>query len=503
MTRFSPRSRLQTYSLILGVVMGIFTAGVGVPLIFADGAQVISAGGTGNEPFLDNGVGATADGTGGDAATGGADASGAAGTAGVDGSLPGLGGSGAGGAGAGGTGPGGAGSGPGGRASGPAIKLGVLLLDLGNVTALGFPATGDVEESKKVWQHWVDTLNASGGINGRPFELHFVTYDPLSEESMRQACLFLTEQRKVAVAVASGGFIGPPMLCFTEEHNTPLIAAGSSGVPQEYYPRSKGLLFTTFMGSDRTVANLAHEVDRLGSLKGKRVGLLFDLRSGPASIVRRLEGELKNRGYNVSHVSVFNADFGTAAGQVPVEVQQHRTKSDVIVNMSHALVFTQFVQDATSQGYTPPYFNSDWNGANSDFYYSNMPASYNGNLAFTITRLAEHRGNFPEPAIDKQCREEASKALGRQVPREEEVNFSRECAFWILVSRGALASGADLSPAGFSRGMRSLGRIGVSGFGGMAFGPNRFDGADQIRTTRWQADCKCVVPLTAFRPAQY
>lgn len=498
MTRFSPRSRLQTYSLILGVVMGIFTAGVAVPLIFADGARVVAAGN--NESFLGDDLGTTADGVAGDATIEGGAGPGTAGAAGSG--LPGVDGTGPGGTGPGGTGPGGAG-GPGGKAGGPAIKFGVMLLDLGNVTALGFPATGDIEETKKVWQHWVDTLNAAGGVNGRPIELHFTTYDPLSEQSMRQACLYMTEQRKVFVAVATGGFIGPPMLCFTEEHNTPLIAAGSSGVPQEYYTRSKGLLFTTFMGSDRTVANLANEVDRLGSLKGKRVGLLFDERSGPASIVRRLESELKNRGYAISHVSVFNADFGTAAGQVPVEVQQHRTKSDVIVNMSHALVFTQFVQDATSQGYTPPYYNSDWNGANSDFYYSNMPASYNGNVSFTITRTAEHRGNFPEPAIDKQCREEASKALGRQVAREEEVNFSRDCAFWIIATKAFFVPGATTDAAGFARGMRSLGRIAVSGFGGMAFGPNRPDGADQIRTTRWQADCKCVVPVTGFRPVQY
>jgi ABC-type branched-subunit amino acid transport system substrate-binding protein len=503
---------MQTYSLIIGVVVGIFTAGVAVPLVFADGARTVSAvGGNGPTSFDDStGVGGEAV-PGGDAvaidpATG-APVAGGAGTAGAAGAATGLPGSG----GAGGTaGPGGSsgtaggGGGTGQKASGPPLKLGVMLLDLGNVTALGFPAGAAVEDGQKVWRHWADTLNAAGGINGRPLELHFTTYDPLSESSMRQACLFLTEQRKVFAAVASAGFIGPPMLCFTEEHGTPLLAAGSSGVPQEYYARSKGLLFTSFMGSDRTVANLAHEVDKLGTLKGKKVGILFDLRSGPESIARKLEKELKDRAYNVSHVSIFSADFGTAAGQVPVEVQQHRTKSDVIVNMSHALVFTQFVQDATSQGYVPPYFNSDWNGANGDFFYSNMPSSYNGNINFTITRFGEDRANLPEPAVDKQCREEAGKALGRDIPRNDPNGaFYRECAFFTMAVRALVAAGATPTPASLSSGLRNAGRLTVSSFGGIAFGPSRFDGADQIRTARWQSSCKCIVPVSNFRPTQF
>ena len=510
MTLFNARSRLQTYSMIIGVVMGIFTAGVAVPLIFAEPARTVSAGpsllGAGDGGFTGDTVPGAADGdattTGDAAAVGAGGTTGATGTAGTAG----AGGTGTGATGLPGSSSGGgaAGGGPAAKPSGPAIKVGIMILDLANVTALGFPATGDVESTRKVWQHWVDQLNAAGGINGRPVEAVFTTYDPLSQSSMREACLYLTENKKVFLAIASGGFIGPPMLCFTEEHGTPLLVAGSSGVPQDFYTRSRGLLFTTFMGSDRTVLNFAQELDQAGVLKGKKVGLLFDLRSGPESIIRKLEAELKARGFSVLHTSVFSADFGTAAGQVPLEVQQHSTKGvDVIVNMSHALVFSQFVQDATSKGYVPPYFNSDWNGANSDFYYSNLPDSYNGNVSFTITRSGEHRGNYAEPEIDTQCRTEASKALGREVRRDAEVNFTRECAFLTLMARGLAAAGATATAASFSSGLRSAGRINLASFGGVAFGANRYDGGDHYRTLRWQANCKCIVPVSGFRPTRY
>jgi ABC-type branched-subunit amino acid transport system substrate-binding protein len=394
------------------------------------------------------------------------------------------------------------------KASGPPIKVGILILDLGNVTALGFPAGASVQDMETVWQYWIDQYNAAGGVNGRPIEAYYVTYDPLQEASMRQACLELTENKKVFLAVASGGFVGPPMLCFTEEHGTPLLVAGSSGVPQEFYPRSKGLLLSSFQGSDRTVMNLAQELDNIGALKNKRVGIMFDLRSGPASIADKLESELKHRGHTVAHKSVYSADYQTAASQVPVEVQQMQANNvDVIVNMAHTLVLTQFTQDATSQGYTPPYYNSDWNGANSDFYYSNMPASYDGNINFTITRSGEFRVNAPEPPLDKQCREDASKALGRTVPRDDTTNgaYARDCAFFEMMTRGLAAAVANkaVTPIGFSEAVRRAGTQDVAGFGAMAFGADRYDGADFVRTSQWHANCKCVVPVTGFRQLKY
>ncbi len=503
---FQRRSRVQTYSMVIGVVIGMFTAGVAVPLIVARPPTTVAANGaTSFEPGTDFGSGdaARAD----SAALGGDAPSADSGVAGGGGALGGSTSATAGGSGAaargnattGGT------AGSTGKASGPPIKVGILILDLGNVTALGFPAGASVKDMQSVWQYWIDQYNAKGGANGRPLQPFYVTYDPLQEASMREACLELTENKKVFLAVASGGFVGPPMLCFTEEHGTPLLVAGSSGVPQEFFPRSKGLLLTTFQGSDRAVQNLAQELDNINALRNKKVGIMFDLRSGPQSIARRLEQELKGRGHDVRHVSVYSADYQTAASQVPVEVQQMRTnKVDVIVNMAHTLILTQFSQDATSQGYVPPYYNSDWNGANSDFYYSNMPSSYDGNINFTITRTGEYRVNAPEPAIDKRCREEASTALGRTIARDDSTGgFVRDCAFFELATRGLVAAGKNLTPASFSGGLRSLGPVDVAAFGGIAYGPNRFDGADRVRTTQWKSDCKCLVPVTGFRALKY
>src|SRR2546421_638249 len=83
---------------------------------------------------------------------------------------------------------------------------------------------------------------------------------PLDETNLRDACLALTQDAHAFVAVDSAGYVGPSILCFTEENKTPFLLMGSSGVPQEYYPRSHGLLFSIFQGSTRGMQNLAWEV---------------------------------------------------------------------------------------------------------------------------------------------------------------------------------------------------------------------------------------------------
>lgn len=493
------RSRFQTYSLLIGVVIGMLTAGLGIPLVFADRASTIATG-----PSDSGGGGGLTEGAGvpTDAAAATADTQAGPGGAAGTGAARGA-------AGAGSRGGGVTAGAPGQKstATGPPIRVGALLLDLANVARLGFDnPTASVQDQQKVFQYLFNEVNAAGGIHGRPLEGRYRSYDPLSEESMRQACLDLTQTQDVFAAVDSAGFVGNPILCFTQENNTPFVMAGSSGVPQEYYGLSKGLLFSAFQGSERGMRNLAFEADRTGALKGKKIGIISDLRSGPESVSITLEKALEAMGHQVVHRSVFSADYATGSGQIPVEVQQMSAKGvQVVMNITNALFIAQFTQEAESQRFFPKYFSGDWNGANSDFYYSNVASSFDGSLNFTVGRSNEWRNaQFKETPADARCAAQASKALGRTVPRNSSDygSFTRTCAIVEYLVVGLRRAGADLSPSSFSNGLRSAGILDVSYFGGAAF-TNRFDAADAVRTMRWRADCKCVTPIDDFRPSKY
>lgn len=500
------QTRAQTYFLIIGVVLGVFMAGIAVPLIAGEpaGTSVGLAGGAPTAPStVDAGGFATEPGEAGESPLG------LPGEPGEGGAVPGeAGGPTAPGAGPAGPGVTGSGVGPapsGQAAAGPPVKVGIAILDLGQVGRLGFDSAAvDAAAERKVFEKLVADENAAGGINGRPIEAHYDTYDPLSESSMRETCLRFTQDAKVFMAMAPGGFVGAPVLCFTEEHRTPFVFAGSSGVPQEYYTRSRGLLFTGFMGEQRVMWNFADQVNGVMPLRGKKIGIIFDLRSGPESVAATLKTAIEQLGGEVVHTSVFSADLGTASGQVPIEVQRHQTAgSQLIFNAANALVIAQFTQQAQNQQYFPTYFTSDWNGGNSDFYYTGVADSFDGMLNFTAQRVNEYTANLPESEPDRRCREVAQQALGRELTRDEAVAFNRACAMWQMSVGGMRAAGSNLTPQTFSAGMQTLGRMDLPAFGGGALTQGRFDAADHVRTMRWQADCRCIVPVSGFRQTRY
>lgn len=390
-------------------------------------------------------------------------------------------------------------------ATGDPVRVGFLLIDLGNAGGLGFPGIGSVEDQAAIYQAYVDNANANGGAGGRPIEAVFASFDPLSDASMRAACLRLTEDEKVFAALTAGGFVGDAILCFTQEHGTPLLA-GVSGAPVDFYTKSNGLLFTMFSNSNRMVKNLAQEAHDLGALDGKTIGILYDLRYGPASVAEQLKREVEGLGHKVGHVTIFSADFGSASTQVPVEINRHRSANvDVMLNMSNAVAFAQFVQQADAQRYVIPYFNSDWNGANSDFYYSNMPASYNGNLNFTVARTNEGMAGLPEPALDAECRRLAEKAIGRSIPQDdpEDTTFARSCTFFTVLRMGLAGVGPNLTTARFSQSLQAVGDFPAPNMSTGRLGAGRFDWGASLRTMQWKSDCRCLLPVTDFRRAKH
>ena len=56
---------------------------------------------------------------------------------------------------------------------------------------------------------------------------------------------------------------------------------------------------------------------------------------------------------------------------------------------------------------------------------------------------------------------------------------------------GARGAGANLTRDTFAQGIQAAGSVDVWRIGGGAFGPGKFDLADQVTTVRWEFDCGC------------
>jgi len=482
-----------------GVVAGLLVAGLLVPLLRGGGTTVVTGGaaagaiGAGLDPSSAPGQGAP----------GSADAGGTAGAGGNTSTA----GSGSQSRAAGGTERTSAAESRSQKAGGAletgiradGIHVGVLIIDLGGVSKVGFSGgvNGLDPASQERWYNvFFKEINDTGGIGGRKAIPDYAVYDPTNTETQRAACLKLTDEAKVFVALENtGGYRGPDLRCFTEEHHTPYVSEFDRYNVDEVR-RSGPYLIGYGMSAARGVANAAYEAERLGKLKGKKIGIIESERPGDKETDDAgLVASLQKLGHPVASRYVFSEDLNTAATQAPLAVHQLQAAGvDVLFANTNVLTSTQFVNAAAGQVYRPQYITSDWYGLGTDFGAQEMPASFDGALAFVAERDGEY--NTPgraEPAVDKNCRETVQKANGDNFDLKSNQNavIVQTCGVVRLFAQIARATLSNLTRDGFAMAMQRLGRVDPPRMAPGYFASGRYDAASQIRSKTWSVGCTC------------
>ena len=397
---------------------------------------------------------------------------------------------------------------------GPPLRIGFLLLDVASATRFAGGLAGiDPEQQRRAIEVYLADVNRRGGINGRQVQGVYRTFDVLDKNDQRAACIELTVDKKVFAVVAAGGYSGDAVLCITKENRTPFVNLSSGGTPSQYVAQSGGMLFTLFQLGERQMRNWVAELDARRALAGRRIGILSDESSDPGDLVvgGSLLPALERAGHQVAHRSTLAADLASGASQIPVEVQQMRSKQvDVVLLPAMSTYATQFVQAAEGQGWSPAWYVTDFGNLTSQAIAADMPAGFEGALATTVTRTGEERVDAPEPKVDADCRALYEKATGEPLPRMEDGDYNNtygttlySCGMVRLVELAAKAAGAQLTKPAFSGAMQRLGPVPLPRFGGGSFRPGKFDAADLVRTLRWHGDCTCWKAAGPFHPSRF
>ena len=495
------QSKGGSYTLVVGVVIGLLAAGLGIPFVFGESLDTVQtstplaprdAGTASTDPVRPDQNTASSTGASAPAAP-------ASGTAlGGDDAATTL-----------------AASDRG--VTPDTITLGFLIVELGGVSQFGFSVPGfDPETQKDFARAFIENVNAGGGVLGRSIEPLFFLYDPTDPSSGQAACRAATQDHKIFAAVDIGSALDfPGQLCFTEQNKTPLIEFGGFGTTDEMYARSAGRLVTTLPSGVRSLANTAHELVEQGLLDGKRIGIVD--RDFPGTVKTVSDGmvaTLERLGHEVAYRSDLSSDNGVAASQIPVSVQQMRAnRVDAVMLLMDFITATEFVQTAERSGYTPAYFVSDFGAMTNDIVLSAMPASFQA-VGVTTMRTGEWRVDAPEPSLDAACREIYSRFADRELDRSD-LDYGgalQACGMIDLFVRAAVGSGAELTRGGWVDGVQRIGAIDYPNFGGISFAAGKFDGADPIRTIAFRASCAagtggrqgpCWMPRTPFRAPHY
>lgn len=515
--RLPVQSRAGSVVLLLGVVIGLLVAGLAIPFVFGERLTESTAAPASDGVAItpsDNGASQTSPAaTGPGASVPGAPRAGATagpfvpGAVGASGGTGGTGGAGVqqpggtGGTGGRGTTDGGALTATDRGVTAKTVKVGFTILDTGGLGRTGVAIGLSVDQQRDAWIGYAKEINARGGLNGRMIEPVTATYDPVNENSQRQACLRLTQDEKVFAVV--GGFNFPVAVsCVTRENETPLFS-GYPSTQDEIFATSAGRFVTLYPKASRSMASWAAALDGAGRLKGRTIGILNQQQNDPgAKTSAALEKAIEARGYPVKRRADLSADTGTSSSQVPVTVNQFKADGiDTVFILAGVTTATAFVQQADSQGYRPLYHLGDWANNNSDFTVQNMPRSFQ---AISVTQIMGH-GNkvqpFPENRQAARCREIHDKYSGRKLAARGTAEYGatmQNCDSILAFEKAARAAGPQLTRPRIAAAVASLGSFPVANWGPGRYGPGKSDFSDQVRFQVFDAGCTCWQPNGGF-----
>lgn len=375
------------------------------------------------------------------------------------------------------------------------IRLGFALLDLGGASALGLGVAGySIEQQKAAYQVFVDDINARGGINGRQIEAFYRSSDPLDRDSSQALCLGFSRDDEVFAVLAQPGFRAH--LCVAQQEKMVLLIDFAAS---DIIASAGGRIVTNQQSGNRMMFDWIGELDRMGSLRGKKLGIVGDedtANGDKQAVEQGVLPALEQLGYPVTYRSRLSANLNTGASQIPVEVSQMRSAGvDAVLLATNFVYATQWVQTAHSQGWQPGYFASDHNGLSGDDLMENMPASYEGAVAVTVTRAPtrEARERLPEVAADRECREFFNAAAEDDYAYGETNPVIYSCGQVRLFAAAATAAGPQLTQRTFLDAVQRQRNHLLPGLFGGTFSPGKLDYADVIRPLRWRGDCKCYV----------
>jgi hypothetical protein len=391
-----------------------------------------------------------------------------------------------------------------------AITIGILTSDIEKLLQMGYAS--DVGEVRSLYENFLVSTNASGGINGRRIDWVYEEFDPVAgEESMQAACDRLFAEAEPFVVVTSAGFVDA-MPCITVDHDTPVVSLES--FPASAFATAGGNLFTIPASSQVSVSAAIDLLGERGVFFGKTVGVLYGDRPGMVETVDTgLIPALQRNGVTLAAKAQITGPSSdpSAFAQFPDATETlRRAGVDMLFLMHDAFLSTNFVATAASAGYRPGIIGSDYQHLADPTmlpYIENYQAgpAFAGMLGVTYTRAGDDTIGKQADPIDLGCSARYDAARGVDNPEYGTQRWSylvQICNQIDLMLRGVRGAGENPTREGFRGAMEQLSNIHL-GFGGQgSFSVEKHDGADEFRIVHFDDATNSFLPVTDYTVAE-
>ena len=224
------------------------------------------------------------------------------------------------------------------------IKIGIALVDFQCIAS--YIQMTRIDEYK-VYQAFIDDINAHGGIAGRKIVPVFHTFCPIVPAPALSLCTQFTEDDHVFAVM--GDFIdltGQAQPCIAKQHKTVLITIDLTKAIVNSAP--PGMLLTFDANQERNVSVTLELLKRQHTLDGKKVAVLGEATT-ENSVKTVLVPGLKKMGVNLGDTAILTiagADTTAASGQMESFVERWKAEGVNTIFLSGLQVSAQqFVPD--------------------------------------------------------------------------------------------------------------------------------------------------------------
>src|SRR3954452_14896506 len=363
------------------------------------------------------------------------------------------------------------------------INIAFIGVDFSALAATGLvPDLGDQQKQVKAI---VDEINANGGISGRMINLHFKLLDVLSggADAIQAACIEATQEFKAAVVVLPPAAARDLARCTAVTNKTLTIYA--TGMDDGLYTEAQGRLFTPAgMSVNRQMRGWADEVNKLGLLDGKTVGVV----SGDApkeflnGVNDALIPELEKIGHKPAEaVTLPCTTSATSCEQYDAAVQKLKDANVDTVFMTLANTFgTGLIQASTNIGYHPKWLFEGNQVTNTVLkFFESVKSDIDGTIGMGFSF------GLPSDVTDeaRKCNEVIKTRSGEDYTENSDAfGFASVVCneFQILDAAGDKADKASLNQGALIKGIEGLGTIELAVGPAGTLSPTKHDGLDHM-----------------------
>jgi hypothetical protein len=386
------------------------------------------------------------------------------------------------------------------------ITIGILTSDLEKLARSGYAS--DVGDVRAIYENFLVSTNASGGINGRRIDWVYQEFDPIAgEDGMKEACDALFADTTPFVVVTSAGFVDA-MSCLTVDHGAPVLAAES--FPESAFVTSGGNLFTLSASSQVSVRAMVDLLAERGAFFGKTVGVLYGDRPGMVETVdTSLVPTLASHGVSLAAKAQITGQSSDPAAfaQFPDAISTlQRAGVDTLIVLHDPFLATNFMSTAAEAGYSPQVIGSDYQHLADPTvlpFIETYEATtvFEGMLGVTYTRAGDDTSGRSADVLDQGCVARYEAARGPDAPEYGTQRWSQLvqiCNQLDLLLRGVRQAGENPTRASFRSAMTAITNVHL-GFGGQgSFAEGKQDAADEFRIVHYDGATKAFLPVTDY-----